>query len=75
MEDAGDGVYRPPKIASAMFTGDESARDKAEKELEQKKRRLKKSEMLRSMREELTDAPVEVGGYHDDANFRKARAA
>ena len=47
IEDAAedDGIYRPPKIASAVFS-DENERTKADKELEKKKIRLKKSEML-----------------------------
>ena len=69
-----DGIYRPPKIASAMFS-DENERMKADKELEKKKTRLKKSEMLRALREEFSEAPLEIGGFVEDADLRKVNTS
>ena len=76
IEDAAedDGIYRPPKIASAMFS-DENERMKADKELEKKKTRLKKSEMLRALREEFSEAPLEIGGFVEDADLRKVNTS
>ena len=36
-----------------------------------KKTRLKKSEMLRALREEFSEAPLEIGGFVEDADLRK----
>lgn len=58
---SGDGVYKPPKISSVEYTGDRmTAVEKAEKKLEREKQRLRKSNVARELREELTGAPREV---------------
>jgi len=63
LEKAQDDVYRPPKVTEVEYTGDHvSAIDRAEKNLEKARKRLENSEMMRSMREEFTDAPTEVQG-------------
>ena len=63
MDAEGDDKYVVPKFSSVEYTGDHvSNKTKAQKELERQSARLRKSELVRSMREELTDAPVEVGG-------------
>eukprot|EP00933_Yihiella_yeosuensis_P034750 TRINITY_DN2822_c1_g1_i1.p1 TRINITY_DN2822_c1_g1~~TRINITY_DN2822_c1_g1_i1.p1 ORF type:complete len:434 (+),score=122.61 TRINITY_DN2822_c1_g1_i1:49-1350(+) len=63
-------VYRPPKIAQVEYTGDHVAmQERAERELERKKARLERSEFVRGLREEFTDAPREV-----QAEIRSDRA-
>lgn len=57
-----DGVYRPPRVSSVEYTGDHiTEKDRAERDLEKTRERLNRSEFVRSLREEFTDAPVEVG--------------
>lgn len=68
-----EGVYKPPKIAQVEYTGDHvSMQEKAEKELERKKARLERSEFMRSLREEFTDAPREILGEEKSARAAKA---
>eukprot|EP00400_MALV-I_sp_L67-5_P000947 gene947-501_t len=56
-------VYQVPKFSSVEYTGDHiSQAQKANKQLDRQAERLRKSELVRSMREELTDAPTEIGG-------------
>merc|ERR1719507_937483 len=60
-EDDKDGIYRPPRIAQVEYTGDHvSQQERAERDLERKKARFQRSEFVRSLREEFTDAPTEV---------------
>jgi len=66
-------AYKPPKISQVEYTGDHvSMQEKAEKELERKKARLERSEFMRSLREEFTDAPREVHGEERSARAEKA---
>eukprot|EP00927_Polykrikos_kofoidii_P083143 TRINITY_DN8447_c0_g1_i1.p1 TRINITY_DN8447_c0_g1~~TRINITY_DN8447_c0_g1_i1.p1 ORF type:complete len:447 (+),score=101.17 TRINITY_DN8447_c0_g1_i1:49-1341(+) len=59
----GDGIYKPPRIAQVDYTGDHvSALERAEKDLERKRDRLQRSEFVRTLREEFTDAPAEFHG-------------
>ncbi|CAJ1343494.1 unnamed protein product [Effrenium voratum] len=68
------GAYKPPKIAQVEYTGDHvSMQEKAEKELERKKARLERSEFMRSLREEFTDAPKEVVAEELSARAQKAK--
>lgn len=58
-----DGVYKPPRISSVEYTGDHlAAAEKAQKALDRQSARLRKSDMVRSLREEFTDAPQEIQG-------------
>mmetsp|Transcript_68110 Transcript_68110/g.108060 ORF Transcript_68110/g.108060 Transcript_68110/m.108060 type:complete len:418 (+) Transcript_68110:72-1325(+) len=69
-----DGIYRPPRIAQVEYTGDHiSAKDRAEKDFERQKRRLQQSDLVRSMREEFTDAPVEIRGEERPAAMERAQ--
>eukprot|EP00930_Biecheleria_cincta_P104828 TRINITY_DN9725_c0_g2_i1.p1 TRINITY_DN9725_c0_g2~~TRINITY_DN9725_c0_g2_i1.p1 ORF type:complete len:428 (-),score=112.93 TRINITY_DN9725_c0_g2_i1:140-1402(-) len=57
------GAYRPPRISQVEYTGDHvSMQERAEKDLERKKARLERSEFMRTLREEFTDAPKEIAG-------------
>lgn len=70
---AGDGVYRPPKVSQVEYTGDHvSMQEKAERDLERKKGRLERSEFMRSLREEFTDAPAEIHGQRKSMKAEKA---
>ncbi|CAE7610312.1 NGDN, partial [Symbiodinium natans] len=72
-EEKEDAVYKPPKISQVEYTGDHvSMQEKAEKELERKKARLERSEFMRSLREEFTDAPREILGEEKSARAAKA---
>mmetsp|Transcript_55364 Transcript_55364/g.177584 ORF Transcript_55364/g.177584 Transcript_55364/m.177584 type:complete len:435 (+) Transcript_55364:40-1344(+) len=61
VDEAEDGLYRPPKIAQVEYTGDHvSLQERAEKDLERKRNRFERSEFVRTLREEFTDAPPEI---------------
>lgn len=67
------GAYKPPRIAQVEYTGDHiSMQERAEKELDRKKARLERSELMRSLREEFTDAPKEIGAEERSARAEKA---
>lgn len=69
-----DGVYRPPRIAQVEYTGDHiNAKERAEKDFERQKRRLEQSDLVRSMREEFTDAPKEIRGEERSAAMERAQ--
>eukprot|EP00398_MALV-I-01_sp_L67-1_P000071 gene71-349_t len=72
----GDDKYVVPKFSSVEYTGDHvSNAAKANKELDRQAARLRKSEFVRSMREELTDAPAEIGGEEKmDKSYRNFKA-
>merc|ERR1719456_1513199 len=58
-----DGIYRPPRIAQVEYTGDHiTTKEKAERDFDRQKRRFENSDMVRSLREEFTDAPAEIRG-------------
>lgn len=66
-------TYRPPKVAQMEYTGDHvSMKERAERELERKKARLDRSEFMRSLREEFTDAPTEIHGARMSTKAEKA---
>lgn len=72
-EDADDGIYRPPMIAQMEYTGDHvSMQERADRDLERKKRRLGQSEFVRSLREEFTDLPTEHHGELRNDRAEKA---
>lgn len=55
-------TYRPPKMLAMEYTGDgESARKRADRELQRAAARLQKSELVRSVREMAGGAPEEIG--------------
>ncbi|CEL93079.1 unnamed protein product [Vitrella brassicaformis CCMP3155] len=62
-EVAAKGVYKPPKLLAVEYTGDHlSAAAKAHREADRQRERLKKTEYVRSLRQEISDVPEEVGG-------------
>lgn len=68
-----DGVYRPPKIAQVEYTGDHiGMQERAERDFERKKSRLERSEFVRSLREEFTDAPAEIQSEQRSAKAERA---
>merc|ERR1719474_269896 len=72
-DDAADGVYRPPRVAQVEYTGDHvSIRERAERDLERKKSRLERSDFMRTLREEFTDAPAEIHGERKSGKAEKA---
>lgn len=72
-EDGHLGAYKPPKIAQVEYTGDHiSMQERAQKELDRKKARLERSEFMRSLREESTDAPKEIVAEERSARAEKA---
>ncbi|CDJ59691.1 hypothetical protein, conserved [Eimeria maxima] len=62
-EDAtGSQTHRPPKMVFMEYTGDKvPAQTRASRELQRAAERLKKSEMVRAVREMTSDAPEEIG--------------
>lgn len=70
--DADGAIYKPPKVAQVEYTGDHIAmQERAEKELERKKARLERSEFVRGLREEFTDAPREIQGVQRSERAQK----
>lgn len=56
-----EGVYKAPKISSVEYTGDHLVMaDKAQKQLDRQAERMRKSQMVRDLREEFTDMPQEI---------------
>lgn len=69
-----DGIYRPPRITQVEYTADHvTSKEKAEREYERQKRRFEQSDMVRSLREEFTDAPAEIRGEQRSAAVEKAQ--
>lgn len=69
-----DGIYRPPRIAQVEYTQDHvTAKERAERDLERQKRRFENSDLVRSLREEFTDAPAEIRGEERSAKVEKAQ--
>merc|ERR1719408_524333 len=57
------GVYKAPKFSSVAYTGDHLAHmDKAQKQLDRQAERMRKSQMVKDLREEFTDMPTEIRG-------------
>lgn len=72
--DDDDGVYRPPRIAQVEYTGDHiSSKEKAERDYERQKARFERSDMVRSLREEFSQAPLEIRGEERNAAAEKAQ--
>lgn len=70
---ADDGVYRPPKVSQVEYTGEHvSVQEKVERDFERKKARLDRSEFMRTLRTEFTDAPTEVHGQIKNDRADKA---
>jgi hypothetical protein len=60
-EEDEDGIYRPPKLSSTAYPSllnDKQKAKKLEKDIEKKRLKLKNSELLESLQEEFTDAPI-----------------
>jgi U3 small nucleolar ribonucleoprotein protein LCP5 len=58
-------AYVPPRLAPMHYEGDETAQSRQEKLLERAKRRALSSSMVRELREEYMDAPIELGSRVD----------
>ncbi|OLQ05148.1 Neuroguidin-A [Symbiodinium microadriaticum] len=81
-----EGVYKPPKIAQVEYTGDhvsmqaallsKAAGGSRQQQLRRSyfaiSARLERSEFMRSLREEFTDAPREILGEEKSARAAKA---
>ncbi|KAF8819615.1 Sas10 C-terminal domain-containing protein [Cardiosporidium cionae] len=67
-------VYKAPKLLPVEYTSQHiSEAEKAEKESERQKIRLRRSEMVHFMREELTDEPEEMGGFDSHTILSKGK--
>ncbi|EPT25621.1 Sas10 C-terminal domain-containing protein [Toxoplasma gondii TgCatPRC2] len=63
-DDEGTQLYKPPKILAMEYHAEDQVnkvKAKAERELRRAAERLKRSELVRAVREEVGDAPEEVG--------------
>ncbi|CAL1530262.1 unnamed protein product [Lymnaea stagnalis] len=58
-------VYVAPKLAPVHYSDDETAEERQNKQTEKKRKRAISSAMLREMREQYTDAPIEIIESHD----------
>merc|ERR1719217_799321 len=62
-EEDKSGVYKAPKMSSVEYTGDHLVHmDKAQKQLDRQAERMRKSQMVKDLREEFTDMPTEIRG-------------
>ncbi|XP_041477015.1 neuroguidin-like [Lytechinus variegatus] len=52
--------YVPPKVAAMYYDGDETQKERRERQLEKAKKRALSSEMIRELRAEYYDGPEEV---------------
>ncbi|XP_063963899.1 neuroguidin-like, partial [Lytechinus pictus] len=52
--------YVPPKVAAMYYDGDETLKERRERQLEKAKKRALSSEMIRELRAEYYDGPEEV---------------
>merc|ERR1719253_220058 len=69
-----DGIYRPPRIAQVEYTQDHvTSKEKAEREYERQKKRFQQSDLVRSLREEFTDAPAEIRAVQMSSAVEKAK--
>ncbi|XP_014204056.1 neuroguidin isoform X1 [Copidosoma floridanum] len=53
------GVYKPPKLAAVHYDGDETMKEKMRKAEERARRRVVSNTVLRELKEEYLDAPIE----------------
>jgi len=53
------GVYKPPKLAAVHYDGDETINEKMRKAEERARRRVVSNTVLRELKEEYLDAPIE----------------
>mmetsp|Transcript_115463 Transcript_115463/g.222443 ORF Transcript_115463/g.222443 Transcript_115463/m.222443 type:complete len:427 (-) Transcript_115463:39-1319(-) len=68
-----DGIYRPPRIAQVEYTGDHVGdQERAERDFEREKRRLERSEFMRTLREEFNENPAEIRGSNQSAAAERA---
>ncbi len=54
------GVYEPPKMSAVPYFEDDSKAAKAERREEKDKRKMRKSAMMKELRDEYSDRPMEV---------------
>ncbi|XP_071483301.1 neuroguidin-like [Diadema antillarum] len=68
--------YVPPKVAAMYYDGDESLKERRERQLEKAKKRALSSQMIRELRAEYYDGPEEVTesiGLHRLREDREAK--
>ncbi|XP_055890449.1 neuroguidin-like isoform X2 [Biomphalaria glabrata] len=66
-------VYVAPKLAPVYYSDDETMEERKKKMTEKKMKRALSSAMLREMREQYTDAPIEIIESHDLHRIRENR--
>ncbi|KAH9503445.1 hypothetical protein Btru_067958 [Bulinus truncatus] len=66
-------AYVAPKLAPVYYSDDETAEERKKKMSEKKMKRAISSAMLREMREQYTDAPIEIIESHDLHRIRENR--
>ncbi|RUS80668.1 hypothetical protein EGW08_011572 [Elysia chlorotica] len=66
-------TYVAPKLAPVHYSDDETPEDRLKKQTEKKTKRALSSAMLREMREQYTDAPVEITESRDMHRIRDNR--
>ena len=59
------GVYKAPRLSAVPYNENQTEEDKAQKKLDIKRKKLKNSEILDSLREEFGDAPEVTLLYND----------
>ncbi|BFZ12774.1 hypothetical protein BsWGS_15813 [Bradybaena similaris] len=63
-------TYVVPKLTPVYYSDDETTEERTKKTLEKKSKRALSSAMLREMREQFTDAPMEITESHNLHRFR-----
>jgi len=64
-EDSSSKLYKAPKLAPVHYSDDETQEEKAEKMQAKKSRKQLSSAMLKEIREQYTDAPIEISESRD----------
>ncbi|PVD20900.1 hypothetical protein C0Q70_19063 [Pomacea canaliculata] len=68
-----DSVYKAPKVAPVHYAGDETQKERQEKEMEKLKRRALSSTMIQEIRRDFLDEPEEVIESRDLHRVREDR--
>ncbi|KAI0219446.1 Neuroguidin-A [Lamellibrachia satsuma] len=63
-------VYKPPKLAAMHYEGDDTQKERQERQMERTRKRALSSSIMQDLRQEYDDGPEEM---RDDADLHRAR--
>uniref|UniRef100_A0A8D9BE72 Neuroguidin n=2 Tax=Cacopsylla melanoneura TaxID=428564 RepID=A0A8D9BE72_9HEMI len=68
-EDGKKGIYKPPRLMSVQYDGDETRNEKQARSLERARKRALSSNLMQELKEEYLDRPMEYS--HSSSNTLK----